>query len=148
MDYSITSFEKVDNLKSIVKSASTGAKSSEEVLENLHKFGVEWHVTEEGTLMIRYWQVGAENFVHPEQAAIIRTRRPFPKQGDKLDWLSKNLQNIHKEYGGQWIAVYENEIVAKSSNLPDLMTQITEFDSPLITFIPVEPVVWTFTYAS
>jgi hypothetical protein len=28
------------------------------------------------------------------------------------------------------------------------MNQISEYDRPLITFIPAEPVVWTFTYAN
>lgn len=70
------------------------------------------------------------------------------KKLTKLDWLSRNLQNIREQYGGQWIAIYNNEIAAAAVSLPDLMTQITELDKPFITFIPTEPVLWTFTYAN
>src|SRR3990172_7429088 len=45
------------------------------------------------------------------------------------------------------VAVYSNEIVASALNLSDLMSHITKFDKPLVTFIPSEPVVWNFTYA-
>ena len=51
--------------------------------------------------MIKYWQIGAEDFVSPEQAAIIRSDRPSPEQGDELDWLSKNLANVCGPYSGQ-----------------------------------------------
>jgi hypothetical protein len=98
--------------------------------------------------MIKYWQIGAEDFVPSEQVAVIRSDRPSPDQGDELDWLSKNLPNVRGRYGGQWVAVYNNEIIAAAPDLPDLIRQIGGFDRPLITFIPAEPVVWTFTYAS
>lgn len=101
--------------------------------------------------MTRYWQIGAKDFVPPEQASIIRASirvsRSLPDQGDNMDWLSKNLQTIRQEYGGKWVAVYNERIVASSSTLPDLMNQIEEYDRPLITLIPAEPVIWTFTYA-
>lgn len=147
MKYSAKVYKETSDFKSIIESVTTGTKSSDEVLKTLDKIGIESYVTEEGDLMIRYWQVGAENFVSPEQAAIIRAGRPSPEQSDELDWLSKNLQNIRNKYGGQWVAIYNNEIVASALNLPELMNQITKFDRPLITFIPSEPIVWTFTYA-
>ncbi len=147
MKASITAQEQIEGLGTIISSAPSGAKSVEETLKSLDDYGIEWHVTEEGTLMIRYWQVGAEQFAPPEQAAIIRTGKSSPEQGDELDWLSKNLENIREEYGGQWIAVHGGEIVAGAPNLPDLMSQTCELDMPFITFIPAEPVVWTFAYA-
>ena len=126
---------------------SIEAQSPTEFLAALDRIGIESYVTEEGRLMIRYWQIGAEDFVPPEQASIIRTSRPLPDQGDNMDWLSKNLQTIRQEYGGKWVAVYNERIVASSSTLPDLMNQIEEYDRPLITLIPAGPVIWTFTYA-
>ena len=149
MKSSIRTYNQVESQKTILSLISTsGTKSPEEFLETLDKIGIEWYVTEKGTLMIKYWQIGAEDFVPSEQAAAIRSDRPSPEQGDELDWLSKNLQNVRGRYGGQWVAVYNNEIVAAAPDLPDLIRQIGGFDRPLITFIPAEPVVWTFTYAS
>ena len=152
MKSSIQTYNEVESQKTVVTSIfASGAKSPEsleEFLSALDKFGIEWFVTEKGTLMIKYWQIGAEDFVSPEQTAIIRSDRPSPEQGDELNWLSKNLQNIRGRYGGLWVAVYNNEIIAAAPDLPDLIRQIGGFDRPLITFIPAEPVVWTFTYAS
>lgn len=138
--------EEFGELKTFLTQVSTGAKSPEEILEALGKYGIEWYLTEEGTLMIRYWQVGAEGFVFPEKAGVIRSRTSSPGQGNELDWLSKNLQRVREQYGGEWIAVYDDRIVAADRNLSDLMNQISEFDKPLITFIPLEPTVWAFTY--
>lgn len=147
MNFQMKSSETVLDSQITEKYVLTSGKSPEEVLSLLGKYGIEWHVTEEGTLMIKYWQVGAEDFVPIEHAAIIRASSPSPEQSDKLDWLSKNMQNIRSEYGGQWVAVYDDRIVASAQLLPELMNQILEYDRPLITFIPAEPVVWTFTYA-
>lgn len=138
---------KIGDFKSVIESMSIEAQSPAELLAALDRIGIESYVTEEGHLMIRYWQIGAEDFVPPEQASIIRTSKPHPDQGDNMDWLSKNLQTIRQEYGGKWVAVYNERIVASSSTLPNLMNQIEEYDRPLITLIPAEPVIWTFTYA-
>jgi hypothetical protein len=147
MKYSTQIFKEIGDLKSVIESISVAAKSPTEVLSALDYLGIESYLTEEGHLMIRYWQIGAEDFIPSEQASIIRTSRPLPDQGDNMDWLSRNLQNIRQEYSGKWIAVYNDRVVAFASNLPDLINQITEYDRPLVTFIPAEPVVWTFTYA-
>jgi len=147
MKLSATTFEKIGDFKSVIESMSIEAQSPTELLSALDRIGIESYVTEEGHLIIRYWQIGAEDFVPPEQASIIRTSRHLPDQGDNMDWLSKNLQTIRQEYGGKWVAVYNERIVASSSTLPDLMNQIEEYDRPLITLIPAEPVIWTFTYA-
>jgi hypothetical protein len=140
--------EEFGGLKAFLTPVSTGAKSPEEILETLGKYGIERYLKEEGTLMVRYWQVGAEGFVSPEKAAVIRSETSSPGQGNELDWLSKNLQRVRKEYGGQWVAVYDDRIVAADRNLSCLMNQIGEFDKPLITFIPSEPTVWTFAYVN
>jgi len=152
MTNSIKTYEVMSDSKTIFKSiGSTGAKSPEEALtflERLDTMEIESFVTETGDLFIRYWTIEAQSFVNPEHVAVIRSKRPSPKGTDKLDWLSRNLTLIRSQYHGQWVAIYSNEVVAAAPNLPDLMSQVTEFDRPLITFIPTEPIVWTFTYAN
>lgn len=147
MSYSAKTSEEIDAFRDIVASTSTGAKSPQEVLEALTKFGIDWYVTEEGNLLIRYWQIGAEGLFSPEQAAEIRLTRQSPEQIYELDWLSRNLESIRQEYASQWVAIYENRIVAASSDLPNLMNQINQFDKPFVTFIPSDQIVWTFAYA-
>jgi len=147
MKLSTMTFEKIGDFKSVIESLSIEAQSPTELLSALDRIGIESYVTEEGHLMIRYWQIGAEDFVPPEQASIIRTSRRPTDQADNMDWLSKNLQTIRQEYGGKWVAVYNERIVASSFTLPDLVNQIEEYDRPLITLIPAEPVIWKFTYA-
>ena len=147
MKYTTQTYEQVGDLKTIIESISVAAKSPEDVLATLNRLGIESYITETGDLLIRYWQIGAENFVTPEQAAIIRTAKPLPDQSDNMDWLSGNMQSIRKEYSGKWIAVHNDMVVASAYSLPDLINQIAEYDRPLVTFIPTEPVVWNFTYA-
>jgi len=147
MNYSAKTSEEIGALTATIASTSTGARSPEEVLEALTKFGIDWYITEEGNLMIRYWQIGAQGFVSPEKAAEIRLTRRSPEQGDELDWLGRNLESIRSRYASQWVAIYENRIVAAAADLPSLMNQITQFDKPFVTFIPADQIVWTFTYA-
>lgn len=151
MRESARTFEKIGELKTTLTSgASTGAKSLEQALDTLDtldRFGTESFVTEEGDLWIKFWEIEAEDFVSPEHAAVIRSKRIAPEGTDKLDWLSKNLTHIRSQYGGQWVAIHSNAVVAAALNLSHLMDQIAEYDRPLITFIPAESVVWTFTYA-
>jgi hypothetical protein len=144
-------YEKHSELKTIVTSVATGgAKSPEEAiatLDRLDSLGIESFVTEEGDLWIKYWRIAAEDFVSPEHAAVIRSKRPSPDHTDNLDWLSKNLTDIRRQYGGQWVAVYDSAVVATAPDLSDLTNRIAKFDKPLLTFIPADPVLWTFTYA-
>ncbi len=147
MTISGNTYEVAENANSILKSELTSSMSPEEVIESLKRVGVDSHVTEKGDLMIRYWRIGAENFVSPEKAAIIRFGQSSSDKGDMIEWLSNNLQNIRKEHGGQWIAINKDEIIASSLNLSELMSQITGYDKPLVTFIPAEPVIWNFIYA-
>jgi len=135
----------IGDLRKTIESVSTWDKSPEEILEHLDKIGLKCYVTEKGDLLVKCWQI-IEGFVSEEYAAIIRTGRSSPMEGDKMDWLSKNLQTIKEKYAGQWIAIGDNEIVASSPVLPELLTLIGDIDRPLVTFIPAEPIVWTFTY--
>lgn len=137
-----------ESTKNVIRWIPTGDKSPEEVLRTLDEFGIEWYVTEEGALWIKSWQLGAEDYVSHQEAAVIRSGRPSPAQGNELDWLNRNLQEVRERHGGQWVAIYGNEIAAAAPNLPDLMSQITELDRPFITFIPSDPVIWTFTYGN
>jgi hypothetical protein len=152
MTESVKSYERVEGLKDVILSLTiTGSGSPEDAiaaLDRLERLGIESFVTEEGDLWIRSWTIAAEDFVSPEHAAVIRSKRSFPGQTDKLEWLSKNLQEIRRQYGNQWVAVYGEAIVAAAANLSDLITQIAEYDGPLVTFIPADPVLWSFTYAN
>jgi hypothetical protein len=134
------------NPEAIYDSITTGAKSSEEILRSLDKFGIEWFVTEGGDLMIKSWTVAAQDFVTPEQAANIRSNRPSTECSDDLDWLSQNLEGVREQFSNKWIAICEKRIVGSSTGIPELMAQVGQFDKPLITFIPAEPTTWVSTY--
>jgi len=135
----------VGDLRKMIESVTTCAKCPEGVLSHLDKIGLECYVTEKGDLAIKCWQI-KEGFVSEEYAGIIRSSKSSPMEADRMDWLSKNLQTIKEEYAGQWIAIGDNEIIASSPSLPELLILIGDVDKPLITFIPAEPIVWTFTY--
>jgi hypothetical protein len=137
--------EFIGKLNKVFDAVSTGANSAEEIMAHLDRIGMESFVTEKGDLAIKCWQI-IEGFVSEEQAAVIRSTRSSPAEGDRMDWLSKNLQLIQERYAGQWIGIGDNEIVASAPTLPELLTQIGDIDKPFITFIPTEPVIWTFTY--
>lgn len=133
------------DLRKTIETILTGAKSPEEILAHLDKIGIENYVTAKGDLAVKVWQFH-EGFVDEEYAAVIHANRSSPAEGDKMDWLSKNLQSIQERYAGQWIGVGDNEIIASAPTLPDLLALIGDTSKPLVTFIPTEPIVWTFTY--
>lgn len=135
----------IGELRKAIESVPTGANSPEEILEHLDKIGMENFVTAKGDLAVKVWQFH-EGFVDEEYAAIIRANRFSSSEGDKMDWLSNNLQLIQEKYAGQWIGVGDNEIIASAPTLLDLLALIGDTSKPLVTFIPVEPIVWTFTY--
>lgn len=128
-------------------SSASGKKSPEEIIELLNEFGHEPHVTKEGTLFYRAWQI-VEGFVKPEQAITIREKQQPRKQSDEIEWLSCNLENVRLSYANQWIAIYERSIVASAEDLPNLMDQVRQFEKPFITFIPEEEIIWDFAYGS
>jgi hypothetical protein len=137
---------KIDQMR-VFRAVVTSAKSPEEMLSDFDKYGIEWHVTEKGALWYKCWQVGSENFVPKETALKIRSSRSTPEEGQEMDWLARNLDTLRVDYGGKWVAVSGEKIVAAAQTLPELMDQLGEGQKPLITFIPQEPVVWSFTYA-
>lgn len=135
--------------KEIIDSIVTGSLPREEILARLNSFGIEWYLTERGDLMIRYWQVGAKDFVPTEHTARIREGQRLPPEASMLEWLSGNLRELEARYAGQWIAGVGNQVVAASSSLPGLLEQLRDLriESPFITQIPAGPVIWSTTYA-
>jgi hypothetical protein len=137
--------EFIGELSKVFDVVSTGANSAEEIMTHLDRIGMEPFVTEKGDLAIKCWQI-IEGFVSEEHAAVIRANRSSPAEASEMDWLSENLQSIQERYAGQWIGIEDNEIVASAPTLPELLTLIGDIDKPFVTFIPAEPVLWTFTY--
>lgn len=126
----------------------TSGGRPEEVLERLDSYDIEWHLTEEGHLWLRQWQLGSEDFVPAERVAELRAGRELPADADRLEWLSRNLPALRAEHAGQWIAIANGETLA-ASDLPALMAEIEarHLENPFVTQIPAEEVVWTTTYA-
>ena len=135
--------------KEFVESVITGSLSPERILEQLDRYGIDWYLTEAGDLMIKYWQVGAEDFLPIEHVARIREGRAVPREASALEWLSKHLGDLRVRYGGQWIAVVDNEVVAASGNLADLLQQVRDLgvDRPFVTEIPARALIWATAYA-
>ncbi|MFQ5878667.1 MAG: DUF5678 domain-containing protein [Dehalococcoidia bacterium] len=135
--------------KEVITSIVTSDLAPDEVLKQLDSYGIEWYVTEQGNVMIRYWQIGAEDFVPAEHIARIREAQTVPPKADYLEWLSRNLVNLRGTYAGQWIAVIENQVIAASPNLPGLLEQVRSLGvkDPFVTEIPAEPTTWLTAYA-
>jgi hypothetical protein len=134
----------------IVSNIVTGSKSYEEVLDELEQAGIEWYITEGGDWMIRYWQVGAEDFAPSEKVGELRSRNPATMGAEALEWTSKHLDELMKQYGGKWIAVADaSTVVASSDSLSGLMEQLreTDLEEPFVTQIPTGTVVWHTMYA-
>ena len=134
----------VKSLDSIIKSGESPKKK----LSSLDEWGIDWHVTEGGSLMIKSWQIGDKDFVDSQTAATIRSSRPLDKESKQLDWLSKNLKNLCDEYSNKWVAIHDEKVVANGQTVSELMQKIEGLDRPLITFIPSERIVWTFAYGN
>jgi len=134
----------------IVSNIMTGSRSYEEILYELEKAGVECYITEEGDLMIRYWQVGAKDFAPLEKVGELRRRNPATTGAEALEWTSKHLNELMTKYGGKWIAIADaSTVVASSDSLSGLMEQLRELDveEPFVTQIPTGTVVWQTMYA-
>lgn len=134
--------------KEIIESISTGSRSPEEILARFDEYAIPWHITNEGDLMIKYWQVAAEDFVPREQVARIRQDRPAPAEVDALEWLSRHMERLKTRYGGQWVAIAGDQVFASSPTVQGLMEALQEagVEGPFITQIPAEPIVWRSTY--
>lgn len=120
------------------------------VLTLLRQLGVDWALTDEGDLMIRYWQLGAEQFVPKEYVSHLRgLEAPSAAPTSSLEWLSKNLAALKTQYSGEWIAVSSGSVMAHAPTLSVLLAALGEVgeDAPFITQIPDASVVWSTTYA-
>ena len=144
-----TSFQTGAPTKEIVESLVTSSLAPEEILSRLDSYGIEWYLTEKGDLMIKYWQVGAQDFAPVEHIGRIREGQTVPREANMLEWLSDHLRDLQINYAGQWIAVVHNQVLAASNDLPDLLQQIRSsgIEHPFITQIPARRVIWTTTYA-
>lgn len=127
----------------------TGADTPEEVIETLNEYGVSWHLTQGGELWIRGWKVAAEEFIRPEDVPALRAENPREHETDDLDWVSRNLDQLREDYGGEWIAVVDGVVVGANPLLPGLVAQLNEQDvvDPFITQVPAGDVVWETAYA-
>lgn len=135
--------------KRFFESVATSSHPAEEILKQLDLYGIEWYLTGKGNLLIKYWQVGAEDFVPGEYVAKLRENGPVVNEANALEWVSKQLLELKKKYAGKWIAVVDNQVAAASDNLPDLMQQVRQLaiEHPFVTEIPARPLVWTTAYA-
>jgi len=134
--------------KRIVESIVTSGLPPEEILNRLDSYDIEWYLTEGGGLFIRYWQIAAEDFMPPEQIAEIRDNQNIPHEATALEWLSNQLSAIKAQYINCWIAIDNEQVVADANNLPTLLEKIQDagIETPFITFIPGDPIIWSTAY--
>jgi hypothetical protein len=135
--------------KELIESVVTSSLPPEEILNRLDSYAIEWYLTERGDLMIRYWQVGAEDFLPPEHVGNIQEGRTIPPEANRLEWLSRHLHDLRARYAGEWIAVVGDRVVASSNNFAQLLQQVSDLgeENPFITQIPAGRVIWMTAYA-
>lgn len=134
--------------KKILESIVTSGLPPEEILKRLDSYGIQWYVTEKSDLMIRYWQIGTEDFVPVERIARIRESQTVPAEASALEWLSGHLREVKADYADRWIAIIDNEVVADAESLPALLQKVHDarIENPFVTFIPAEPIIWSTAY--
>ena len=134
----------------ILDFAVTSGRPPEEIFRQLDLYGIHWYVTDQGDLLIRSWQVAAEEFVPAEKVAEVRQSQTIPNDADALEWVSTNLEQLTSEYAGSWIAVSNNAVAAASINLQELLSRIQaqSIQNPLITRVPEAPIIWETAYAN
>ena len=130
--------------KSIIESLVTSGGPIDDILQQLESFGIDWYVTEQGDLMVKYWQVGAERLVPLDHVARIHTSQSLPTAAEALEWLSSNLDYLRALYAGQWLAIVGHKVVASAPDLPALLTATADLEgvTPFITQIPADPISW------
>lgn len=135
--------------KSFIESIPTSGLAPEEVIKHLNSFDIDWWLSDSGDLFIRYWQVGAEDFVPVERVAEVRTGKLPPPEADKLEWVSKQLDTLRASYAGKWVAITDDGVSASASDLGELMSILDDegIDQPLVTQIPEGPIIWNTAYA-
>ena len=137
-----------ETLAIVAEATATGG--APDTLEALEGLNIEWHITDEGHLMVRTWQVGMENFVPSADVADLRARKttPVPEEAASLEWVAAHLGELQRDHAGQWIAVDRNRVAASATNLGELMNMLEDLGAaePLITQIPTGPIVWKAVY--
>jgi len=130
--------------ETIIESIVTSGYPLEHILRQLDSFGIDWYVTEQGDLIVRYWQVGAERLVPLDHVARIRASQSVPTAAEALEWLSANLDDLRARYAGQWLAIVGRTVVASAPDLATLLTATADLAgvTPFITQIPSEPITW------
>jgi len=130
--------------RSIIESLVTSGYPIDDILQQLDSAGIEWYVTEQGDLIVRYWQVGAEGLIPPDHVARIRASQPVPAGADALEWLSTNLDDLRRRYGGQWVAIVDHEVIASAQDLAALLAATADMgvQSLFVTQIPAQPITW------
>ncbi len=90
------------------------------------------------------------NFVPMERVDEFQANVPAPLQSDALDWVGLHLAELQTRYGGRWIAVANEEVVASADDLPGLMAALEGIgvDSPFVTQIPDQPIAWDTLYGN
>lgn len=133
-----------DSAKRVIESLVTSGYPVDDILQQLESSGIEWYVTENGDLMVKYWQVGAERLVPLEHVARIRASQSVPATAEPLEWLSANLDDLRAQYAGRWLAIVGRQVVASAPDLPSLLTLTSGLEgvTPFITQIPAEPISW------
>lgn len=134
--------------KSIIESIVTSGLPPDEILNRLDSYGIQWYLTERGSLFLRYWQIGAEDFIPPERIGEIRDKQNIPSDAAALEWLSDQLSAIRARYNNRWIAIDNERVFADADNLPTLLEKIDDasVETPFITFIPGDPIIWNTAY--
>ena len=142
------SFPVGDTLK-ILESTVTSGRPRQEILQQLDSIGVEWYVTDQGSLWVRSWQVAAKDFIPIESVAEVRQGHTIPNDADALEWVSANLEHLTREYAGNWIAVSNNSVAAASTTLQELLCLIEaqSIHDPFLTQVPKGPITWNMAYA-
>lgn len=135
-------------LKSFIESIPTSRLKPQEVIKRLDSFDIDWWISDSGDLFIRYWQIGAEDFVPIERVAEVRAGKLPPVDIDKLEWVSSQLDALRASYAGKWVAITESGVIASAPDLEDLLSALAEesAEQPFVTQIPEEPIVWNMTY--
>ena len=128
----------------IIESLVTSGLPVDDILKQLDSLGIDWYLTEQGDLILRYWQVVAERLVPVEHVARIRASQSVPTAAEALEWLSTNLDDLRTQYADQWLAIVGHEVVASAPDLPSLLTATAGLEAvtPFITQIPAQPVSW------
>ncbi len=134
----------------IIESLVTSGLPVKDILRQLESFGVEWYVTEQGDVMVKYWQVGAEGLVPPEHVANIRASQSVPAAAGVLEWLSANLDDLRARYSGQWVAIVDHQVIASAPDIVTLICATADLEgvTPFITQIPADPVVWHTAFSN